>query len=68
VQVAEKVIELACSLMEEGTADPVLARAGAELLAAGCCIGSEALAQRQARALCGQLASSLAEGGSPEVR
>lgn len=44
------------------------AAAGAELLATACCIGSEALAQRQARALCSQLAASLKDSGSPEAR
>ncbi|KAF8072444.1 hypothetical protein HT031_000103 [Scenedesmus sp. PABB004] len=65
-KVAEKALQLASCLLEEQVADPCLARAGAEMMAAATAIGSTALALGQVKAIACQLLAMMSEasGGS----
>jgi hypothetical protein len=65
---ADKVVALAFALLEDNWGVTALCRAAAELVAAACCIGTDAFILRQVRALCQQLTGSISEGRGVEAR
>lgn len=68
MQVAEKVLQLSSCLLDDNLTDPVICRAAAEISAAACCIGSDALTIKQIRVLCAQLATALQDSNGVDVR
>lgn len=67
-QVADKVLQLANTLLDDNSADPVFARAAAQLMAASCCLGSDVWAVKVVKAICSELALSVAENRDAERR